>query len=1131
MKAAEAWCSCCVLFFFLPVIHAASITVTENTAERFSFSWEMDDFDTTSCPDGNGGRLMSLGFSGSTIALGEYGEAVLPGVALNVGVPADGFIDVTVSPSEMRTVRLSGPVETWREAGAEGRLEGVSFPGRWFSTPQYSFYRTQRVARILLRPVVYDPASRSVTLLERGTVTITLPPADYRNVAINPKSDYESMLRHLIINYDVAKGFRRSASPGKRTAAADYPFPYGIKAYTFRIGDGHEGLNEGMTDENGIMKLPGNRIRELFGAVAMEQVQLFAACKGMLPDTLPTDGTIPDGIVEIPLLRVDRNGNGTVDDDDYFVTCVTGASDWAYSDISDDYRYALDWYDDYRTYWLAIAGGGLPVGKLAGQQSTPDTARTSFVEYRHYRQSKARGASNKGNRKWIWKTLSDRSDHFEEKLTLPGYIPGETIGIRFAGEKRGGAIALSLGDENLCTACDSGTTYPVESGEDHTLLFTLIDDGNERPDTFELECFTVKYPRELVIGDDPVQLQILPPVRDSGYTASYRLTVNTHQKLWLFRTSRDGCDIALVDTLTFPERGVYAWIDSAPGDCRYMLCNESGLFELPEVAKPAEATGKYACVVHDLRSSVNTTDFLIVSPPEFLAAADSLARHKKKIGFSNPVVVDVNDLYRFFSGGDKDAGAIRNFIGYVSRYWKGGEALDYVFFMGTGHYDSKHYATSADDLIPVYINGNICREDFFTCVSGRTSGIAKPGMALGRLPCNSIDQAWNIVRKIVQMEDPAIADMSGWRNRMLFVADDDRQGLDADRTGHHRSSDNTASLIDSLWPSMDIRKVTLFEYPWNESLQKPGASRALINEINNGVGYVNFFGHGADITWTDEYILTPDMVTGMNNTGRYPVVAAFSCSVGRFDTPGKECLSGVLARAAGVGSIASISSTRESYATSNEYLAKSFYGHLFNTSAFTTIGMALIMAVGVSSGSEYRKYCILGDPSVRPVRPTHRISLTINGRSEPVSVKAMEEILISGTVERMNGGGDGSFGGSGAYVALGLFNAPDSASRKDNGADKTIRYTLPGTPVFMGKVPVKAGKFSQAVLLPQNLSFDKPGVKLTACAWKEHDTLAAVGSRRDIVFHGSASLDSIDDVSGPRITVRPAYDNDRLSGG
>ena len=1125
-----------VVFLFISLFShqsGAKVTILENTPQRFSFSWLLDGVDTTSVPDGNGSRIVSLGFSGSDVGLGEYGDVILPGKTVMLGVPAEGVVSATVSSVQTRTIRLAYPVATWRDKASEDRQEEVAWPARWISAPDYSIYRAQRVARFFLKPVIYDPAVKTVTVLSRATVTIMFPAATgNRRAAVNRGSDYEVMLKRLLMNYEPALGFRTAAALGKRTSAPSYPLPPSAKAYFFKVGDGHTGLNEAMTDEDGIMKLPGKRIRGLFGAVSMASVRLYAAVKGMLPDTLSADGTIPPGIMEIPLLRVDVNHNGMVDDNDCFLTYVTGASGWVYDPSKQKYKFNLDMYDDYRTYWITASGNGKSATVLSGPDGTADMVATTFTEYRQYRESKARREGNKGDRKWIWKSLSLRTKTLSQPIALPGLLSGDTSWIEMGGVSRGGRFSLAVGDGTLCENCLAKGKYPVLAWGDGMLDISYSGNPGDLAGAVDLEYFNVYYPRKLAIGDDPVQLTIPPLIDDLGKIVTYRLAIDTRQKIYLFRTIADGSILALIDTITFQGRKNYEWTDSVTPDNRYVLCNESGLLSLPEEVRTFPSSGRFDNMVHNLRDPANTADYLIVSPPEFLDAADSLARHKKQVRFSHPKVVDVNDIYRYFSGGDKDVAAIRNFFAYVTRYWKNGGALDYVVLMGLGHYDTKNYLSAAEDFIPVYIQGAECMEDYFTCVSPPSHGTPEPAMAIGRLPCGSAEQAWSIVKKIVEMEDSAVADMSEWRNRMVFVADDDMQGDSSDNMGHHCSSELTVAMIDSLWPSVDIRKVYLFEYEWDLARQKPGASRALLNEINNGTGYVNFFGHGSPFTWTDEYILTPDMVTGMNNVSQYPVMLAFSCSVGKFDLPGKECLSGILARAAGVGSIASISSTRESMAPANENLARNFYRFLFDSTGTQSIGMALIAAFRATSGDGYRTYCILGDPSVRAVTPTHHIRLAIDGNKKNDTLSAMQKVVISGSIEKSAGSTDGSFGGSGAYVTIGFFNAPDSAGRKDGKeeADDKVRYILPGTPVFMGKVPVTAGMFSQKILLPKNLSFNRPGVKLTAYAWKDGTEMTALGSRRDIIFNGSVT-DSVNDVSGPRITVRPAYDTERLSGG
>ncbi len=267
------------------------------------------------------------------------------------------------------------------------------------------------------------------------------------------------------------------------------------------------------------------------------------------------------------------------------------------------------------------------------------------------------------------------------------------------------------------------------------------------------------------------------------------------------------------------------------------------------------------------------------------------------------------------------------------------------------------------------------------------------------------------------------------------------------------------------------------------------------------------------------------MTAGMYNDGRYPVVAAFSCSVGKFDEPGTASLSEALVTAPGVGAIAVISATRETYAPANEELSIDFYHFLLDSASTRTIGMSLA-AVFVGKPNLDRSYAILGDPSIRAVRATRKVTLTIDDPDDTLA--ALQEVVVSGTIT-VNGKIDREFDGD-AYVAIGLFNPPDTVSRKDGGDRQQVRYALPGNPVFLGKTKLVMGKFSQKLLVPQKLSFHRPGSKLTAYAWKEGSADAGAGCRRDLVFGGSVASSKSKDTEGPRISIRPVYEDSYLSG-
>ncbi len=1123
-------------FFVILLLFAAvraQLTIVENTTQQLTLSWNLEDLDTSSFTEGEN-RLTSLSFTGSNVSIVDEEKHVLPGYTVVVGVPPGGEIGATIVPLSVKTVVLSYPPSKARGNQDSYQSEVPRFVDRWLSEPEYMFFRSMRTARMIIRPVQYDPSTHTVTILTKATFTVRFPNAVCIPSGVRSKadSDFERMLQRLIVNYDAAQCWRQPAFQAKKRSSSPFPLYARGKLYKFRIGDGHEGFNEGTINENGLIKISGKRLKELFGTISVAGVKLYAAHKGMLPDTLPSDGTIPEGVNEIPLMRFDRNNNNLVDDEDRFIAYVTGASDWEFNQNNGKFYFNLDLYDDYRTYWITHSETqGLTIEKYQLISSNPKRELTKFTDVIQYRKSLMRREGNPGNRRWVWKILSNRQQFFQQKFYLPGLVSDDTGTIEIFGERQsGGSLSASFGgnedDTSLCNNCNTDTAFTINEWGDSTIYIRFSgESGNPR---FNLSHINITYPRRLEIGDTPTVLSILPDPQDSGVVVAYNLSINTSQTIYIIRVPADEKKISLIDTVKGV--GSYRWIDTSSYDRRYIVCNESSLKPLPEIIEQKERQPEGTNIVRDLRSTRNSTGFLIITHPIFLPAADSLARHKESKGFYKPVVVDVEDIYRFFSGGDKDVAAIRNFVGYVCRYWRDGERLDYLLFMGTGHYDAKNVVSSSPDFIPPFIQGDVNIESFFAAVSHLSR---EPQLAVGRIACSSLEQAWAVVRKIVQMEDSTEADVGEWRNRAVFVADDDMQAdrpdVVANTTPHHLSSDRTAAIVDSLWPSMDLRKVYLFEYEWDASHQKPGASRALINEINNGVGYINFFGHGADITWTDEYILTGDMVAGMNNKKKYPVISMFSCSVGRFDVPGFECLSAILANAANKGAIASIASTREAYASANENLAKAFYRFLFDSSGARSIGLALLAAQINSTGNGHTTYCILGDPSVRAVRHTHSIELSIDDKDDTLS--ALQKVTIRGSIFNKDGSAiDESFGKEGSYVALGLFNAPDTTTRKDGGENKNVRYVMPGTPVFLGRTSVVNGRFTQTVLIPQNLAFDKHGVSVRAYAWKEGSFMAAVGNRRNMIFHGSLQSGSINDTVGPSITLRPAYDNERLSG-
>ncbi|MDR2728713.1 MAG: C25 family cysteine peptidase, partial [Chitinispirillales bacterium] len=524
-----------------------------------------------------------------------------------------------------------------------------------------------------------------------------------------------------------------------------------------------------------------------------------------------------------------------------------------------------------------------------------------------------------------------------------------------------------------------------------------------------------------------------------------------------------------------------------------------------------------------------------------------LAEHKADVGFVSPKVVTLNDVQNQFGGGNTDPASLRNFLLYVYRNWSNGGNLAYVTLIGLGHYDYKNITTGQINFMPVAyrtdgsINSNSYNrvtDDYFVFFDTQLHPDRQHSgyYFLGRLPARSSSEAFDMVEKIIETESPAEANFDSWRNRVLLTADDDQQGSERDLQPpyHYSSSEDVAKVIWRNRPALDLRKVYLFEYPWDDYYAKPGASRAFINEINNGVAAVNWFGHGSDNQLADELMFSKSDVLALHNRKRYPVFSFFSCSVGKFDLPGNDCLSAQLVRQPRAGAIGVISAARSTYASNNEKLAEPFFDALFHPDDNMSIGAALQYGKyksrytdsdGRNSNVDNRYYIILGDPSITPYKQNRKVNLVIeNSAGERIdTLKALQQIKITGEVKDAFGNRDNDFTEPNAFVNITLFNPPqDSVRRKDGGSYSDPKYELQGAPVFSAKVPVKDGKFGQTLILPMNLSFGAPGVRLSAYAFK--DTLMGSGYLTGLVFYGSENS-NISDTTGPKISVRPIYGN------
>lgn len=973
------------------------------------------------------------------------------------------------------------------------------------------------VAKYTLCP--YTIENKKLTIVKSAYIRINFNTPTYRNI-----STYNNaFMSKLLLNYTTARQWRLFSRTIKK---ADLFSPFGneFKCGYFKIGDGHRNGNEGTINENGLYKITGEKIIEVLGSVAMNDVALLASKKKLLDSNEPLTGSIENGLEPIPLMRFDINGNGIVDSNDYVLGYMSGVSDWTYDTINKEYKYDIHDYELYRTYWL-LENKTFALTMKTQNENTEQTANmtSSFVNRKFMIQ---RNLSHKGcnlNDRWIWERLDFTKRTFRQSIVLENYDSLSACTVTLYGVHNNSNKKEYVFD-NLKN--DSGQ---IVISRKENAVWEILFNPLSNTDFFDVKSMELTYSSKLTVDDNCDNLTVFSS--DQTNKIKYLLSIKHKTKVFIIRiTDRDSL-ISLVDTVK--NQNSYIWVDNGGEGIRYLAVSDNAIRTIPEIIPYKLYNGTF--VKNELFDRSNETDYLIITHPDFINESIRLSEHKKKIGYKAPVVVTTSEIYRLFSGGNTDPSAIRNFIGYIKQYWKNGENLLYVVLMGQGNYDPKKYKFSGyNSFVPVYSYDSYVSDDFFSyCINQKSENYLRSiqDIIVGRFPVSTKEEANCMVNKIIEMEDPEKADFGPWRNRVLLVADDDFNDHEPEANTHTPQSEDVNAIINEKEISADVRKLYLYEYKKNVSFESPDASNALLDEINNGVAYVNYIGHGDTVLWASEFLLIKDKhIPAMKNKLRYPLVSSYSCSVGAFDKPDKECVSSVLVKQPDGGACATISSTVESFSPSNGQLCNAFYQSVFDTVP-RSIGYALLDAKLRCNSSVHDRYVLLGDPSLILSSSVKKISITLTdsaGKSLD-TIKALEKVIIKGAVLNDNNTVDLQFGtlNKNASIYFSLVNPPEVTTRKD-GCNYSVPpplYSMPGTPVAMGTVSVKNGSFEHSVIIRKNVTFNKPGVKLTAYAWMEGSAKTAHCGDDRYIFFGSNSNSEINtDSTGPEISIKPVYD-------
>ena len=375
---------------------------------------------------------------------------------------------------------------------------------------------------------------------------------------------------------------------------------------------------------------------------------------------------------------------------------------------------------------------------------------------------------------------------------------------------------------------------------------------------------------------------------------------------------------------------------------------------------------------------------LIVTHANFLETAQDFANYKTEEKGILTKVVTVDQVYNEFSSGAQDITAIRDM---AKMLYDRSANFKFLLLFGDASYDYKNRIKENTNYVPTYqayesMNDikTYTSDDYFGFLEDTEGTWSESGqnhtldIGVGRFPIQTIEQATGIINKIKNYHNKEL--YGNWKNEITFVADDGDDNL------HMKDANSLASDINQNFSEYNANKIYLDAFVQTSSAQgetSKTASEEINRQLDRGTFIVNYTGHGGEIGWTQEQILTVPQINSWTNK-QLPLFVTATCEFGRYDDPVRISGAEYTLINPNGGAIAIISTTRPVYASSNKQLNDQFYKAVFlpnKDGSMPTLGEVMISTKNNSLNGVYnRNFSLLGDPSLTLAYPQETVKIT-----------------------------------------------------------------------------------------------------------------------------------------------------------
>ncbi|MFZ2324239.1 MAG: C25 family cysteine peptidase [Ignavibacteriaceae bacterium] len=900
----------------------------------------------------------------SQFPLQEPDKPFLPTRYYEIGLPpnSDAQVFILENDREVLTNKFILPVPD----SANQPLEKLNYDQDIYGSNSFyplesalinsqSIYRYIKIADILISPFQFNPVERTLVYNKRIKIRIDYK-KDNSQISVLKDKASENFVKSNLINYSQALNFIGELKASLFKSVETYWYNPNKEYYKIYLNT--EGVYRLTFDYFNSHGIPVQN-------VLLDKIEIF------------------NNGVEIPIYVYDANNNNTFDAEDYceFVGVPVKASS-SYS--------SQNIYNTKNVYWLSFKADGTGL-RYTNKDGYPNSWEKSFytIPYTmHYEvdslYERLGHASDDKRDYWFWGKTSGLNGELLNLFTtsFPGLenINSDSTAVNVSVNVHGMTTISCLDPDHKIKlyitsqligefTFDGPTSATLKTSVDlNKVNFFPInnfqvaaygdiapnpcDPSSSRYDEIRVNWFEIEYPRNLRANQNNIIFQSPP-----GVLGNVRFQVDNwlRDDVKIFSPQKN--EMIINPNITHSQYNDFLFVDNLSERTKY-YCIADDYYLIPDSIKNNSNS--------NLRNTTNGADYIIISHSKFLSAAERL-KNFRLINFPdtsivNPriEIVNIDDIYNEFSYGLLDPYAIKSFISYAFTNWQTPSPA-YVVLLGDMSYDYRSLVPgSRPNFIPsipyhARTYGQAASDNSFVTVKGTDY---KPDLAIGRLSCETIDEANVLVDKIISYPDDT---GKKWKQNVMLIS----SGLNQDDENLMGFNEGNLNLDNTYLIPNGIASNKIFRYPnpaYPEQAQYKGEGPEIRTGFNEGAVLANYYGHGGGYQW--DLVFNNDDIYQLENEGRLPFISSVTCYTAHFDN--QDVFGEQFNKVPGKGSIGFFGSSGLTYWFIGKYFNELLFGQIFN-SGNKIIGRAIenaknILPEGGYYSDQVSLLTLLGDP-------------------------------------------------------------------------------------------------------------------------------------------------------------------------